>query len=321
MELFTSILFLSAEDRSAAETSEAPAFFIDLNLDQIVDAITARKQEYNLKPFFYTSLKDLDAIEYRHEVLHDLENKALFSKLQEFAQAMRRMREHLTQSGKVYYERQKERWFLDAVDIYCDTILQLSKDLSEIDINSRGFAAFRAYLKSYVQSSRFQRLLQETKTILSDLATIQYSLIIKGSSITVRKYEPGINYSTDVEETFAKFKQGAVKDYRVEIKDYQDMNHVEAKVLDFVAQLFHEVFDHLESYCAENRQYLDQVIGNFDRDIQFYMSYLEYIAWVNGEVWRSVTHKRPRNPSKYSSKTASTWPWPTSWSLKNCPLS
>ncbi len=60
---FHSILFETTDDSTQKETLEAPAFFVDLNLDQIIDAITAGKQEYNLKPFFYTSLKDIAAIE------------------------------------------------------------------------------------------------------------------------------------------------------------------------------------------------------------------------------------------------------------------
>ena len=73
---FHSILFARVEDSIKEETLEAPGFFGDLNLDQIIDTIAAGKQEYNLKQFFYTSLKDLDAIEYRHEIMQDLEKES-----------------------------------------------------------------------------------------------------------------------------------------------------------------------------------------------------------------------------------------------------
>ncbi len=49
---FQSILFGKNIDKLRTNSPEAPPFFADLNLDQIVDAITEGKQEYNLKPFF-----------------------------------------------------------------------------------------------------------------------------------------------------------------------------------------------------------------------------------------------------------------------------
>jgi DNA mismatch repair protein MutS len=74
---FHSILFEGTADGRAKETPEAPECFVDLNLDQVINAITAGRQEYHLKPFFYTPLKDIATIQYRQEIAQDLENETL----------------------------------------------------------------------------------------------------------------------------------------------------------------------------------------------------------------------------------------------------
>jgi DNA mismatch repair ATPase MutS len=275
---FHSILVGKNEDSIEKETLETPAFFVDLNLDQIIDAITAGSQEYKLKPFFYTSLNDIDAVKYRHEVFRDLENEKLFENIKSFAQKMRDMREHLVQAGKLHYNYQKERWFLDAVELYCDTVHCLFHDLSSEDIKSRGFLAFCEYLADYVNSDHFFSLLTETKKVKADLSTVKYDLHIKDNTIKVRKYESEIDYSADVEKTFEKFKHGAAKDYRIKFSDWPTMNHIEAKVLDFVAKLYPDIFSRLDNYCAKHANYLDETIAVFDREIQFYLAYLEFLA-------------------------------------------
>jgi len=276
--IFHSILFEKTEDGAKPEALEAPAFFVDLNLDQIIDVITAGKQEYNLKPFFYASLKDNDAIRYRQEVMRDLEDKTLFASIESFAQSMRAMREHLAQANKLYYTYQKERWFLEAVEIYCDAVMRLVQDLSPLDLTSRGLLGLRAYLTNYANSDRFTSLVMETQKLIADLSTVKYCLLIRGNAVKVRKYESETDYSADVEATFEKFKQGAVKDYLVTFPNWPDMNHVEARALDFVARLHSDIFLALDDYCTKNANYLDETIGVFDREVQFYVAYLEHIA-------------------------------------------
>ncbi len=275
---FHSILFESTKCSIKKESLEAPAFFVDLNLDQVVDAITAGRQEYDLKPFFYTSLKDIDAIEYRHEVMKDLENTILFEHIKSFSGKMRSMREYLAQADKLYYKYQKERWFLDAVQLYLDAVNCLAHDLSLVDLKSRGFLAFCEYLMNYVESDRFTSLLDETENVITELSSIKYCFLIKDNSIKVSKYVCEIDYSADVEETFEKFKQGAVKSYEAKFFNWPDMNHVEAQVLDLVAQLYPDIFLTLDNYCTNNGHYLDEIIGIFDREIQFYVAYLAYVA-------------------------------------------
>jgi DNA mismatch repair protein MutS len=275
---FHSILFGRTADRIKTEPAEAPVFFVDLNLDQIIDAIVAGKQEYNLKPFYYISLDDIEAINYRQEIMRELENEVLFEKIKSFSEKMHEMQVHLTQAEKLHYKYEKERMFLDAVSIYCNAVNGLAHDLLLINLKSRGFLAFREYLANYAESNPFTLLRTETNKLIDDLSAVRYCLRIKGDSVQVRKYQSESDYSAEVEETFEKFKQGAVKDYRAEYPDWVGMNHVEARVLDLVTKLYPEIFSRLDDYCAQHANYLDETIAVFDREIQFYVAYLEFVA-------------------------------------------
>jgi DNA mismatch repair protein MutS len=275
---FHSILFKGAEDRPPSEALAQPDFFVDLNLNQIIAAITAGKAEYSLAPFFYWPLSDVDAVHYRHEVMRDLEDVVLFGSIKTFAAALRSMREMLRQLEKRHYKHEKEALFLDAVDAYCGAIASLARDLSNANLHSRGLLSFRKYLADYVASDRFTSLLAGTKKLKADMSSVKYALQIKGSRITVRKYDSEIDYTADVEETFRRFQQGAVKDYSAKFNDYPQMNHVEAAVMDRVAKLYANIFADVKAYCERNSTYLDETIGRFDREVQFYVAYLDYLA-------------------------------------------
>jgi len=108
------------------------------------------------------------------------------------------------------------------------------------------------------------------------LSAIHYCVRIKGGSVTVSPYESEIDYTAAVEETFAKFKQGAVKDYLCKSTALPGMNHVEAAILDRVAQLNPGAFRTLEDFCTKHENFLEKTIADFDREIQFYIAYLEY---------------------------------------------
>lgn len=275
---FNSILFNQTDPPAENVTSEAPQFFGDLNLDQIVAAVTSGKQEYNLSPFFYTALHDIDGIRYRHEIMRDLENDILLEHINAFAQKMHEMRRYLSQAERLRYQKQKDRWFLDAVAIYCDAVVGLVNDLASAHIKSRGLLSFREHATRYVASENFQSLWADTQQLITDLSAVKYCLQIKDNCIQVRKYESESDYSAEVEQTFQRFKQGAVKDYTAKYSDWVEMNHVEAAVLDLVAKLFPDLFLNLDEFAVKHGGYLDESIAVFDREIQFYVAWLEFTA-------------------------------------------
>jgi hypothetical protein len=294
---FPSILFARPEDFIDDQQPGEADFFADLNLDQIIAAVTVGRDEYNLKPFFYYPLNSTDEIEYRHEVMQDLESAALFEQVKSFTQKMRAVREHLLQADALGHKYQEKAWFLDAVEIYCDAVNCFADYLSYEALKSRGFLAFHKYLADYIRSEGFTLLLAETKKIKADLASAKYCVLLKGDSFMVRKYEFEPDYSADVEETFKKFKQGAVKDYRVEFPWWPQMNHIELKILDFVARLYPETFSSLDNYRDNNDNFVDEAISAFDREIQFYIAFLDHMAMLK-RAGLKFCYPRVANDSK-----------------------
>lgn len=275
---FHSILFPNRALQGQHDGIPEPEFFIDLNLDQIVAAVTASKGEYDLKPFFHLPLRDVDDIAFRHEVMRDLEKPGLLAGIRAFEEAMSKMREHLVLAEKLHYRRQKERWFLDAIGIYCAATVRLAEHLSASRPVSRALSALRDYLNSYVASDGFGSLLDQTKRLAADLAAIHYSVLIKDLYVQVRRHDGEMDHSAQVASTFEKFKQSNPQDYKFNLIDSADMNHVEAAVLDQVAKLHPELFAELERYYTSRAGFADPAIVRFDREIQFYIAYLDHIA-------------------------------------------
>ncbi len=275
---FESILSERPSPGSGARGPTERDFFADLNLDQVLASMSAGRQEYDLGPIFCEPLRDADAVAYRHEVLRDLDERDVLKPVGRFADAMREMRAHLAQAHELHYQLQKQAWFLDALGVYCDAVRGLAQGLAACQLISSGFRRLSDYVAQYVSSDRFSSLVAETITLKEAIAGIRYAIRIYGPRVTVSRYEGEPDYSAQVQETFAKFQQGSARNYLVRLPELADMDHVEAQITGLVARLYPDVFATLDRYCAQHGDFLDPVIGRFDREVQFYVAYLELIG-------------------------------------------
>ena len=272
-----SILGRCNGDGARRDGADEPSFFADLNLDQIVASITAGKEEYNLKPFFYRPLSDAADIVFRQEIMRELEHSGLFGAIKRFAETMRVVRRQLAQAGELSYERQKQRWFLAAAETYCLGASRLADDLGCAAPKARGLRAIADYLSRYVRSDRFAGLERSTQKLRENLAAIHYSVLINGGKVEVCRYNGERDYGRDVAATFERFELGAVDDYTFDFSDSARMNHIETQILEQVAKLYPEVFADLANFVVEQEAFADATIVRFDREVQFYISVLDYL--------------------------------------------
>ena len=273
--VFNSILF--NQETIKNEDIEQSSFFKDLNLDQVIEAIIHYKKDYNIKPYFYTPLHDYKLIEFRTEIMKNLEDPELSKIFEQFSQKMIVVNRYLKLIEKLDFPYHKKGWYLDTILTYCTAITNLTNNLDKIDLNARGLLELHQYIKDCTKSDSFIQLFTNATQIKNDLLAIRYCVNVQHGSFSVRKYDEEVDYSIEVLQTFNKFRQGAVKDYKVNLFNRGGMNHIEAKILDFVVRLFPKPFQDLVTFCDQFPTFMDEKIIRFDLEIQFYLAYLQFI--------------------------------------------
>lgn len=273
---FPGILFPNGPAPAGREAAE-PDFFADLHLDRIVAAITAGREDYGLTGLFHMPLADVDAIAFRQEVMRDLEDGRLLGDLEAFAETMRSVRAYLVRTERATHRAEKQRWFVDAADLYGDGIIRLADDLTRAPLASRGLTGFRDHVSQYVASDRFRSLVAEAKEVRNGLAAVRYRLGIFPLRVEVRPFDDGPDYGEEIGSLFARFRQGGVEPYAFASRDADALSNVDAMILDRVAQIYPDAFARLAAFSERNESFTESVIERFDREIQFYIACREYV--------------------------------------------
>ncbi len=273
-----SILYSHPYDATLVALKGEPRCFSDLLLDQVMTSITRGREDYQLLPFFYDHLTSGEDIAFRHEVWHDLEDRSVAAGLRFFMAEMRDVRQRLSWSKKTRFNQHRQGIHLDAVLRYCDAVDRLARTLTTNELTSRALLDFRNVVAEYAASSAFGNLARESRRLKAGLSEVRYSVNVRGPRVRVLRYEGEADYGAEIEEAFERFQQGAVTDYRLKFSDWPDMNQVEAQIADRVAVLFREIFSELQTFCEGTESFVNENVSTFDREIQFYFSYLDYIG-------------------------------------------
>jgi len=280
---FQGILCRSRPAPDADPEPAEPAFFRDLRLDQVVAAVTAGKSEYALEPLFYTPLVDIEDVRYRQEVMADLSSGALDTPLARFAGRMRTVREHIGFTEKRLYDRERERWILDAADRYREAVEDLAGELSHLPVQSAGLTAFRDWLSAYASSPWFAAFAEDARRLTADLASLRYVLLIQGLRVEVQPYQEQADYGKEIESLFERFRQGSVRANDFAFTRWPEMNSVEARIAEELARMRPDLFARLDRFCETYADFVERRIAAFDREIQFYVSFREFAAKLEGQ--------------------------------------
>ncbi|MCE4622550.1 MAG: hypothetical protein F7B19_04465 [Desulfurococcales archaeon] len=246
----------------------------------IVNSIKNTWSGYDVERLWYSPPRRIEDALYRQEVFSDLEIPGVLAAIKGFVDLFGEVISKIQYAEKHLPGYQQEGIFLDAVLTYCEAVSTLLDSLSEAPLRSRGLLAFREYLRDYVDSEGFKRLKSEAEDIASEISSLSFCMEIKGLTITIYKSCEGEDYSISLKRLFNRFKpsnnESNVTEPKWRLSRYR--GHVEDAILNLVAKIYKEPFKMLSQFYQKNRDFMDAVILQFYHEIQFYLSYLSFIA-------------------------------------------
>lgn len=286
-------------------TQTSPNVLRDLALDQLL----SRFEPEDAAAPWMTPLTTVEAVRDRQAVFRGLERENIRGAVGAFLASWAQLQRARTEESHARHPVQRGLWHLRAVMGYSAAVDRFAGDLSSAIADHAGDSQLLDSLTGYVvelhTSPQFTRHRDEAAAVQSTIDRIRYDALLQGGKVSVAAYDDEPDLEMAVLDTFERFRQGAVEDYRVSFRDSTDLDHVQAQILDRVVLLFPEPFRHLVELAANTANFEDEQLVRFTREVPFFLSYLELLRPLR-EAGLAVSYPKVSAQSHYLS-ASKTW--------------
>ena len=239
---------------------------------------TWRAQTFEgLRTLFARAPGDLETVRLRQQVARDLGRDDLAAVLRAFQAAMAAMRESMRRADRSTGRIEAQAWWLEAVQAYCDALDALQSGLDAARPRADLLLRLRGELARHRAGAGFAELARDAARLRRDLGSLRYAVRIDGDQVTVLRDPLQSDFSAQVAGTFARFRQGEVRDFRMRVADKAWMNQVESAIGERVARLYPELFERIEAFCRRHADFADARWLRLDRELPFYLLWWDFL--------------------------------------------
>lgn len=257
---------------------EVPSFFVDLNLNRLIDEFQNRAKGYDIKKFFYIFPDTRKDIRYRREVLADLKKESLYESVRVFTKNMFQARSYFSHSEAVEFQIQKEMWTVNGAVRYLEAWEGLFTALHNNNIQSEGLLTLSSYMDEIERKEEFKQWKAGTAKVRDLFQNIQLELTLTGSQISLAMREgKGKDYNDCVKELFPKqWKEKRSHYIESPFHNKLELSALECEIVDMLNKLIPEHFKTMHHFYGVAKNALDDTLVRFEEEVQFYLSYLDF---------------------------------------------
>lgn len=251
---------------------ELPAFYIDFNLNQVIDAIT-EGCEPKVKALFYDMPETLEVQEYRRGIYTDMKQEAVRSAFEEFMAQMKYRDECIVNQEKVESQLQKNVWHLCEVSAYLTAVKNLFQSLSTVEAGSEGLQRLLVELRKSEESEAFQRLYQKVAVLVEELKSFRVLLHYENDRLEVAEGTGVGTYSEMLVKCELQYDRKLISPF----VDSPELVGLEESIIRIFMKKHKTFFANLEKFSAEENssaqgnQYAEEVYLQLYKEVPYYL--------------------------------------------------
>lgn len=265
---FQSILDL---EESAFKDQVRPAFFVDLNLDQILELIQFQWSQ-EVRPYFGYFPQNEACEAYRRNIYQDVKREAIQELLMNYVNQMRERRTASENEQEVEENMQRVVWHIWEIYHYCRAFEDLYRGLAEQKPASEGFVCFCQFLENYLQSVPFVEMRDRVYALHQELTGFQLIFTIENDLITLNQGELPGTYDQFLEKSFPGHK----KKLRSPFAGTLHLSNLELELITMFRKKNPSFFRKAEAFSRDYPVYANETLLRFDQEIGYYLAFCRF---------------------------------------------
>ena len=283
-----------------------PAFFLDLNIDQILERIT--KGDRGILEYFEYFPFDAECEGYRHDVFADIKENALYDALLTFNTIYNEFRDIENKKKSTRIDLQRPVWHFWGMEIYTRAITELKCSLENAKLTSEGFKELKILLETYTGTQDFILMSEKAAKLKADLLNLTVYANYENGRIQVTvedsnenksgaadsdkdrvsegngdKQISGENNDEDEYENIAEYEDFLEQICAVNEKEFvnpfavtDELTSFEQEIVKIVAKKNPDIFKVAEKLYKDIPEFEETVFSRLADELRFYLSYFEF---------------------------------------------
>ncbi|MBR3483951.1 MAG: hypothetical protein IKH42_04725 [Lachnospiraceae bacterium] len=274
---FESILDLKEPVKGLTE----PAFFLDLNIDQILEKVTLGNRR--VRAYYEYFPLDAECSEYRRHIYRDIRTKGLFEALTKYTDNYTEFRELERKKKETRGDIQKTVWNIYAIKLYTENLLALYSDLKAASPESEGMTALLNYLDKTVSSDDFKDKYERAEALSAELDALDVRVTYEKGRISVDVSDAADREKEEDDEdkpsyaTYEEFLDFFDKDNEEEFVNpfakVFELTGFEQEVVKVVSKRIPDWFKRAEKLYDDCSEFEDTCFLRLADELAFYLSF------------------------------------------------